>query len=184
MYVAEFSPNCDKDKVSKGSVYAPASQDGGDEMSYPTNGDGSRTGRQQRASAQNSEDGSDESVDEEAGIGSDYVACGCCGSNVDIASRHLELLVVFMFVLITFLIIGLAPTESQWIIAALSGAIGAYTRLGLSSFNTMREEFPVGTFAANIIGSWIHAAVIVLAKLGVDYNEQLTQKFLYGVAWG
>ena len=65
-----------------------------------------------------------------------------------------------------------------------SGAIGAYLRLCLVPMNNIRSDFPVGTFLANIIGSWILAAVVTLAKLGVDYNDQLSQSFLYGLEIG
>lgn len=184
-FLAEFSPICDKE--DQGKEYEMANQN------VDENGSGGSTGevgRRHEAGKEGSVPrsavtGASSSVDqEESHTTSGYVACGCCGSTIDMASRHLELLLLFLFVFITLLIICLSPNESQWIFAALSGAIGAYFRLGLSSMNRMREGFPLGTFAANVLGSWIEASVLVLAKLGVDYNEQLSQQFLFGMAIG
>eukprot|EP00281_Chroomonas_sp_CCMP1168_P031372 CAMPEP_0206245126 /NCGR_PEP_ID=MMETSP0047_2-20121206/18528_1 /ASSEMBLY_ACC=CAM_ASM_000192 /TAXON_ID=195065 /ORGANISM="Chroomonas mesostigmatica_cf, Strain CCMP1168" /LENGTH=517 /DNA_ID=CAMNT_0053670399 /DNA_START=142 /DNA_END=1692 /DNA_ORIENTATION=- len=119
----------------------------------------------------------EEAADEEEG------GEGLLGCLEAIKSIHMELTLIFLYLFFTFLIIGLAVNEPQWILTALFGSIGAYLRLRLATYNA-NEEFPIGTFSANVAGCWILAAVQIISRLGCDYHDFQNQSFLYGLAEG
>ena len=64
------------------------------------------------------------------------------------------------------------------------GAVGAYLRYAVSGWNTLLPAFPVGTFAANISGTWLLALFTLLSKVSVDYYDVDTQAVLFGLSTG
>lgn len=64
------------------------------------------------------------------------------------------------------------------------GAAGAYLRYRFSLYNGMYPNFPVGTFAANILGTWLLAGFTAMSKYSVDYNDVGLQALMYGLITG
>jgi fluoride ion exporter CrcB/FEX len=64
------------------------------------------------------------------------------------------------------------------------GIIGAYIRYLLSDFNALNPTFPLGTFAANVAGTFIASGVLFVAKFVVDYYDTEMQAILYGIIYG
>lgn len=101
-----------------------------------------------------------------------------------VQSIHMEILLLFTWAFLTFLIIGAAAHEPQWILTAFTGSLGAYLRVRLAVYNSTYDTFPVGTFVANITGSWVLAIVAIISRLGTDYHDKLNQAFLFGMEQG
>jgi fluoride ion exporter CrcB/FEX len=68
--------------------------------------------------------------------------------------------------------------------SAVLGIAGAYLRYSLSFLNQRWPNFPIGTFAANIAGTWIVAATTTVSKFGVGYYNVDVQAVLYGITYG
>jgi fluoride ion exporter CrcB/FEX len=75
----------------------------------------------------------------------------------------------------------LSPTDP---VCVVMGIAGAYLRYSLSFLNQRWPNFPLGTFIANIAGTWIVAAITTISKFGVGYYNVDAQAVLYGVVYG
>ena len=118
-----------------------------------------------------------------------------------------ELCVLVIYVLFTVVLIVFPVTQDWPVITAavLLGSLGAYIRYLLSRWNkgvpslergwgcfgwiarTLRlgsGAFPVGTFTANVVGTWVLAAAALLSKIAVSYHDHAAQAALYGVIVG
>jgi CrcB protein len=97
-----------------------------------------------------------------------------------------EIGLVLAYLITTVLVIVL-PVTFSWVhltYTATFGAVGAYSRYLLSKLNTKFPEFPIGTFIANVIGTWLVALWTLLAKFKVDYHRHDRMAVLYGLATG
>ena len=71
------------------------------------------------------------------------------------------------------------------VLALLLGGLGAYLRFVLAlALNARRPQFPLGTFAANVAGTWLFAAASAVARFGVHYDDKAALSLLYGVDIG
>ena len=101
-----------------------------------------------------------------------------------------ESAVVVSYVIATVLVIFLpAKLDSSGsfkhlLFTAIFGAVGAYMRYRLSLLNRSRPTFPLGTCIANVLGSWLLAVWMVLAKFVVPQHEVLVIEVLYGLCTG
>lgn len=88
-----------------------------------------------------------------------------------------EGLLLFSFLISTAIVIVLpiALSSQTWICltwSALFGCIGSYVRYLLSYFdNSKNVAFPLGTFASNIAGTWLLAAITVISKFSVPFHD-------------
>jgi fluoride ion exporter CrcB/FEX len=93
-----------------------------------------------------------------------------------------------LFVVSTILSIALPtavyPTWIHLMYTSVFGVCGAYLRYLLSHFNKRIKDFPIGTFACNIGGTWLLAIFTCISKFGVDYYDIPTQAVLYGLSYG
>jgi fluoride ion exporter CrcB/FEX len=64
------------------------------------------------------------------------------------------------------------------------GICGEYLRYRLSTLNTLFPSFPLGTFLANVIGTWIATIIVSLSKYVVEYYDTSSQAVLYGLLTG
>eukprot|EP01031_Cornospumella_fuschlensis_P034335 gene34335-41562_t len=99
-----------------------------------------------------------------------------------------EGLVVACFV-VAFVAVIVVPVVAfkSWVFltyTAVLGVAGAYLRYQLSFLNPIYKSFPIGTFIANVSGTWILAVLVVLSKFTVDYYDTETQAVLYGLGTG
>lgn len=97
-----------------------------------------------------------------------------------------EVSMIFVYFIATGLVVVL-PVIFSWIHLAYTaafGAIGAYLRYQLSKLNVKYVNFPLGTFIANVIATWLLAVWTLLAKFEVDYNRIGTMAVLYGLSTG
>eukprot|EP01041_Mallomonas_annulata_P000870 gene870-1694_t len=106
----------------------------------------------------------------------------------DISFQTLERLLILAAVVSNVLVIVIPvvifPSLVHITYTAILGAAGAYVRFLLSRLNPWNKEFPLGTFVANISGTWILAAVTSLSKFHVEYNDIHVQSLLYGLSTG
>ena len=69
-----------------------------------------------------------------------------------------------------------APIAAGWSVltwAVLLGAAGAYARFQLSVLlNARFKTFPLGTFVANVVGTWVYSGVGAAGRFGVHYDNQ------------
>lgn len=118
---------------------------------------------------------------------------------------YAEAAVLALYCVATALVVAL-PVALGWHFIAWScalGACGAYLRHQLAAWNKAppawpplccaplhralgsdRGCFPLGTFTANAIGSWVLAAALAASKLGTSYHDIPAQAALYGLATG
>ena len=117
-----------------------------------------------------------------------------------------EIAIVISFLGCTAAVIAL-PVLFGWYIltyTALFGAVGAFLRFKLAAWNGnppsacgkggacgrvgtglgMPSEFPLGTFVANIVGTFILAGAMSLSKFVLSYHAMQLQSLLYGVTTG
>jgi fluoride exporter len=73
------------------------------------------------------------------------------------------------------------PYES---VPSVFGICGAYLRYRLSELNAISPTFPFGTFTANVLGTWIAAAIVTLSKFAIEYYNVRLQSVLYGLLTG
>lgn len=82
----------------------------------------------------------------------------------------------------------IVPLSAGWpALTALTllGGAGAYARFQLSlALNARFPRFPLGTFIANVAGTWIYAGASALARFSVSYYDVTAQALLYGVDVG
>ncbi|KAF9165135.1 hypothetical protein DFQ26_000579 [Actinomortierella ambigua] len=95
---------------------------------------------------------------------------------------------LLLWVALILAVIWIAPSSS-WrhvVMATVFAPVGAVFRWYLSRFNARYPMFPIGTFAANIIGSWILAAVIALQYTGhfLDGSNRQDCQILAGLQDG
>lgn len=64
------------------------------------------------------------------------------------------------------------------------GICGAYLRYLLSDLNAIYPSFPVGTFTANVLGTWIASVIVTLSKFVIEYYDLELQSVLYGLLTG
>jgi fluoride ion exporter CrcB/FEX len=99
-----------------------------------------------------------------------------------------ELSLVVLFIISTFLVIFipiyLYPLWAHITYTAILGFVGAYLRFVLSKLNPKYPTFPLGTFIANISGTWLLAAFTALSKFSVDYYDTSMQAVLYSFSVG
>ena len=106
----------------------------------------------------------------------------------ELKSVYEEVFLFAVFCITCVLSIGLPllvfPTWIHLTYTAVFGILGAYLRYWLSSFNKIYKSFPMGTFAANIGGSWVLAGTLAASKFGVEYYNVGTQAALFGISCG
>lgn len=82
----------------------------------------------------------------------------------------------------------IAPAAAGWPAltwAALLGGAGAYSRFLLSlALNARVRHFPLGTFVANVAGTWLYSAVGALARFVVHYDDTAAMSLLFGIDIG
>jgi hypothetical protein len=83
----------------------------------------------------------------------------------------LALIFVISTLLVTVVPICGSPERIHLMYSALFGFVGAYMRYTLSKLNPLTPSFPIGTFIANIFGTWVLAVIVVLSKFVVDYHD-------------
>ena len=129
-----------------------------------------------------------------------------CGV-VDVAdpatATLIELGVLAFWAVSTILVVAL-PVVTGWVFLAFTaglGCVGAYARFRLAPLNKALPSwwwgrgvwaklgladgaFPWGTFIANMVGTWVLALVMALAKFSVSYHDHLSLAVLYGMATG
>lgn len=64
------------------------------------------------------------------------------------------------------------------------GICGAYLRYLLSQLNPFFPKFPIGTFIANTLGTWLYAMFLTLSKFYVNYYNIDIQSILFGLNYG
>lgn len=97
-----------------------------------------------------------------------------------------EVLMIVLYIICTILVIVL-PVTLDWVhltYTATFGAAGAYLRYLLSFLNPKIKDFPLGTFIANVFGSWLIALWTTLAKFEVPYHHHNITAVLYGLSTG
>jgi fluoride ion exporter CrcB/FEX len=95
-------------------------------------------------------------------------------------------ILIALYVVCTVLVIVL-PVVFDWVhltYTATFGAVGAYLRYLLSFLNPKIKDFPIGTFIANVLGSWLIALWTMLAKFEVPYHRHDYNAVLYGLSAG
>jgi len=99
----------------------------------------------------------------------------------------LELTLIACFIAATVVSV-VPPATTGWAHlawASFFSVIGAYLRYLLSiTLNPRFPTFPLGTFIANVLGSWLLAAFITIAKYGVNYSNHGALGVLYGLCTG
>jgi fluoride ion exporter CrcB/FEX len=100
-----------------------------------------------------------------------------------------EWFIFVVFVIITFLLIVIPicfyPTWSYLTYTALFGVAGAYLRYILAwKLNPVCSTFPVGTFIANVSGTWLLAILTLISNLVIGYYEVDKQAILFGCSTG
>jgi hypothetical protein len=100
-------------------------------------------------------------------------------------NKGYEGILVLLYFLFTMLVIILPsvvfPTWVHLTYTAIFGCLGAYLRYQLSMLNRHFKLFPVGTFIANIMGTWFIAILTVLSKYVVAYHDMNLLAILYGL---
>ena len=109
--------------------------------------------------------------------------------------------VLIVYVLATGIVVAL-PVVLRWPFLAYTGvlgALGAYVRFRLAALNTSPPtaglcgrvsralggvRFPLGTFAANMLGCLVLASAVSVSKFGVSYHNVPAQAALYGTVTG
>lgn len=76
------------------------------------------------------------------------------------------------------------PTWNFLMYSAIFGVAGAYLRYRLSLYNPTFKEFPIGTFTANIFGTYVLAVLTLLSKFVVSYSDHQTMAVIFGLAYG
>lgn len=97
-----------------------------------------------------------------------------------------EICLILIYVITTGIVI-LLPVIFSWVhltYTAIFGAVGAYLRYILSKLNTKFQDFPIGTFTANVLGTWLLAIWTLLSKFEVDYHRHDLMAVLYGLSTG
>jgi fluoride exporter len=101
---------------------------------------------------------------------------------------YYELLMIIAFLVSLILVIVLPLVlDNSWVFltyTALLGIVGAYMRYFLSFLNPWNSDFPLGTFIANIVGTWFLALLTVLAKFNVSYSDHHIQAVLFALSYG
>ena len=75
-------------------------------------------------------------------------------------------------------------THTHYVICIVFGALGAFLRYRLSSLNLTHPSFPLGTFIANISGTWLLAIFTILTNFKVGYYDVQAQSVLCGLIVG
>ena len=86
---------------------------------------------------------------------------------------------MFFIFLISLILVIVLPIkiDISWIFltyTAAFGIAGAYMRFFLSFINPKFKNFPLGTFIANIFGTWVLAMLTLLSKFKVSYHDHST----------
>lgn len=89
-----------------------------------------------------------------------------------------------IFLLIILLATVAYPKHSFIAYTSVFATVGAYARYRLSLFNPRYPTFPVGTFVANISGTWLLAIITVWSRFVVDYYDTRVQAVLFGLSFG
>mmetsp|Transcript_32993 Transcript_32993/g.33601 ORF Transcript_32993/g.33601 Transcript_32993/m.33601 type:complete len:722 (+) Transcript_32993:270-2435(+) len=114
--------------------------------------------------------------------------CECHQTTTNQPVSALEVLLVLITILVTVLIILLTifvySTWEHMTYTAVFGALGAYLRYQLSKLNPHSKDFPIGTFMANISGTWLLAGITLISTFFVDYYNQSVKSVMYGVSTG
>jgi fluoride ion exporter CrcB/FEX len=100
--------------------------------------------------------------------------------------KEVGLIVLFCVSTLLVIVVPIVayPTWVHITYTAVLGFAGAYTRYWLSQLNLLYPKFPVGTFIANITGTWLLAMFTVISKFSVDYYDTSLQYLLYGLSVG
>jgi fluoride ion exporter CrcB/FEX len=105
----------------------------------------------------------------------------------ELLETRLEMTLLFTFVFATIVVV-VVPVSYQWEHFAwlvFFGVIGAYSRFQLCTYlNRYVQAFPLGTFIANVLGTWAIAVFTILAKLVVEYTDHPNMTVMYGVIFG
>jgi fluoride ion exporter CrcB/FEX len=76
------------------------------------------------------------------------------------------------------------PTWDFFTYTAFFGVIGASLRYQFAFWNPTYPNFPMGTFTANILGTYLLAAFTLLSKFFVEYYDLEMQAILFGLSTG
>lgn len=105
-------------------------------------------------------------------------------------NRRSEIILLALFSICTLIMMTL-PTaiyESWFFLtfSAVLGFLGAYTRYQLSKMNKWKgyAHFPIGTFIANVFGTWTLGIFLSLSKYVVDYHNVVVQSLLFALGVG
>jgi fluoride ion exporter CrcB/FEX len=111
-----------------------------------------------------------------------------CAPLSPVTQRRLAWVTVGTFVVsvlvIAIVCFGFKQQQSHLGFVAIFGVLGGYLRYRLSFLNEKRKEFPLGTFIANIGGTWLFAIILVISKFAVEYHDYAGQAALFGVTAG
>jgi CrcB protein len=103
-----------------------------------------------------------------------------------------ECSILVLYALATGLVVALTVV-SRWPFLAytgLLGALGTYARFRLAALNKSPptcgpcSRFPIGTFAANMLGCLVLAIALTASKFLVSYHDVPAQAALYGIVTG
>ena len=87
--------------------------------------------------------------------------------------------------LVIVLPVVLYPTFTYLTYTAVLGFAGAYVRWKLAlALNSTFPRFPLGTFLANTLGTWLLAVLVLLSKFVVGYYNTTLQGLLYAAIVG
>lgn len=64
------------------------------------------------------------------------------------------------------------------------GAAGAYLRYRFSLLNSLYPFFPIGTFLANILGTWLLAGFTSISKYSIDFSDVNSQALMFALITG
>jgi fluoride exporter len=118
---------------------------------------------------------------------STWTCCVRCTTRVSVFFRlsHIVSMTVWFIIVFTGLataIIVIVPSAEGWEVltwSAILGGAGAYTRYILSFLNPKYPTFPIGTFIANVAGTWIFSAVNAMSRFYVSWVLHLFMRFFF-----
>ena len=91
---------------------------------------------------------------------------------------------IVILLLVTILPTHFFPTWKFFTYSAVFGVVGAYLRYRLSHYNPTYKNFPIGSFIANIFGTYVLAVLTLMSKFFVSYSNHHTMAVIFGLAYG
>jgi fluoride ion exporter CrcB/FEX len=108
----------------------------------------------------------------------------------DIVQLNYVFVLPFFLFLCTILLVtlvplvGVQPPMEQVTSSCGLGILGAFVRFHLSKLNRKHKAFPLGTFIANVVGTWFAALVTLVSKFMSDPFDHPAQVTFYGLTMG